>query len=83
VRRACHFVAWRGITDAAFSWAASSARPRPAFQPSARFRATGICWVALGCGGNGITYSRIAAEIIRTALSGGTDPDAELYSFRR
>lgn len=39
------------------------------------------CWSVLGYGGNGITYSRIAAEIIRTALAGGTDPDADLFRF--
>jgi glycine/D-amino acid oxidase-like deaminating enzyme len=39
------------------------------------------CWAVLGYGGNGTTYSRIAAEIIRTRLTGGSDPDADLYSF--
>ena len=39
------------------------------------------CWAVLGYGGNGITYSRIAAEIIRTALAGGEDPDADLFGF--
>lgn len=41
------------------------------------------CWATLGYGGNGITYSRIAADILRTALTGDRDPDADLYSFRR
>ena len=41
------------------------------------------CWAVLGYGGNGITGSRIAADIIRTALGGGHDPDADLYSFER
>jgi len=41
------------------------------------------CWAALGYGGNGITYSRIAAEIIRSALTGESDPDADLYAFKR
>lgn len=39
------------------------------------------CWAVLGYGGNGITYSRIASEIIRTALAGGRDPDGDLYAF--
>ena len=39
------------------------------------------CWVALGYGGNGTTYSRIAADIISSALSGRTDADADLYDF--
>lgn len=35
----------------------------------------------MGYGGNGITFSRIAAEMIRTRLAGGTDEDADLYAF--
>jgi glycine/D-amino acid oxidase-like deaminating enzyme len=40
------------------------------------------CWAVMGFGGNGITYSRIGAEIIRAGLLGKSDPDAELYAFR-
>ncbi len=40
-------------------------------------------WFALGFGGNGITFSMIAAEIIRTALLGDADPDADLFGFDR
>lgn len=36
-------------------------------------------FVVLGFGGNGITYSRIAAEILRSTLSGKADPDGDLY----
>ncbi len=39
------------------------------------------CWVALGYGGNGTTYSRIAADVISNALGGRTDADADLYDF--
>jgi glycine/D-amino acid oxidase-like deaminating enzyme len=39
------------------------------------------CWVALGYGGNGITYSRIAADVICGALTGRADGDADLYDF--
>ncbi len=35
----------------------------------------------MGYGGNGITYSRIAAELVRTELAGGRDADADLYAF--
>jgi glycine/D-amino acid oxidase-like deaminating enzyme len=41
------------------------------------------CWAVLGFGGNGITYGRIAADIIRAAFAGAPDPDADLYTFRR
>jgi glycine/D-amino acid oxidase-like deaminating enzyme len=40
-------------------------------------------WFALGFGGNGTTYSIIAAEIIREALLGGCDPDASLFGYER
>jgi len=40
-------------------------------------------WFALGFGGNGTTFSLIAAEIIRNALVGEGDPDAELFGFER
>jgi len=35
----------------------------------------------LGYGGNGITYSRIGAELLRAALAGTPDPDADLFAF--
>jgi glycine/D-amino acid oxidase-like deaminating enzyme len=41
------------------------------------------CFFALGFGGNGITYSIVAAEIIREAIAGRTHPDAALFSFDR
>ena len=39
------------------------------------------CWVALGYGGNGTTYSRIAGDVISGALTGRTDADADLYAW--
>lgn len=41
------------------------------------------CFAALGFGGNGITFSMLAAQIIGTAIAGQHDPDADLFSFRR
>lgn len=41
------------------------------------------CFFALGFGGNGITYSVIAAAIIRAALLGRQHPDAHLFRFDR
>lgn len=40
-------------------------------------------WFALGYGGNGITFSLIAAELIRDGILGRSDPDAELFRFER
>lgn len=41
------------------------------------------CHVVAGFGGNGITYSVIAADIIRARLSGRRDPDETLYRVHR
>jgi glycine/D-amino acid oxidase-like deaminating enzyme len=40
-------------------------------------------YFALGYGGNGITFSLLAAEIIRDALLGRNNDDAELFRFDR
>lgn len=37
----------------------------------------------MGYGGNGITYSRIAAELVATTLTGGTDRDADIFALNR
>ena len=37
-------------------------------------------WAVMGFGGNGITYSVIASQVVSTALRGGSDPDADLYA---
>jgi glycine/D-amino acid oxidase-like deaminating enzyme len=40
-------------------------------------------YFALGYGGNGITYSLIAAELIRDALCGKKNDDARIFGFER
>lgn len=37
----------------------------------------------MGYGGNGITYSQIASEIISASLCGQDDTDANLFAFNR
>jgi glycine/D-amino acid oxidase-like deaminating enzyme len=37
--------------------------------------------VVMGYGGNGLTFSRIAAELIATELRGGQDRDAALFAY--
>jgi len=37
------------------------------------------CYVVVGFGGNGITYSAIAAEMIQRAILGLPDPDTDLF----
>jgi len=35
--------------------------------------------VVMGFGGNGITFSQIAAQVVAARLAGGSDPDADLF----
>ena len=41
------------------------------------------CYAVLGYGGNGITFSAMAAQVLRSRILGTADPDADLFSFRR
>jgi len=41
------------------------------------------CYAAMGYGGNGITFSMMAAQMLRGLISGDGDPDADLVSFSR
>ncbi len=36
-------------------------------------------WAVMGFGGNGITYSVIASQVVAAQVRGGRDPDADLY----
>jgi glycine/D-amino acid oxidase-like deaminating enzyme len=37
------------------------------------------CLAVLGCGGNGITFSMVAAQLAQHWVAGRTDPDADLF----
>jgi glycine/D-amino acid oxidase-like deaminating enzyme len=39
------------------------------------------CYAVLGYGGNGITFSALAAQLLRNQIAGGGDPDADLFAF--
>lgn len=69
-------------TTPAFQWAGSFGATDTGLPVIGEIPRMKNCWAVLGYGGNGITYSRIAAEIIRTTLAGQVDPDAALYAFR-
>lgn len=68
-------------TKPVFAWTASFGESTTSLPSIGRVPGMRHCWAALGYGGNGITYSRIAADIIRAELTGDGDPDADLYRF--
>lgn len=39
------------------------------------------CFAVLGYGGNGMTFSVIAAQVIQRAILGLHDPDADLFAL--
>jgi glycine/D-amino acid oxidase-like deaminating enzyme len=41
------------------------------------------CYAVMGYGGNGITFSMLAAQLLRGLIGGNGDPDSDLFSFRR
>lgn len=41
------------------------------------------CYAAMGYGGNGITFSMMAAQVLRGLITGTGDPDSDLVSFYR
>jgi glycine/D-amino acid oxidase-like deaminating enzyme len=69
-------------TTPVFQWAGSFGSSDDGLPSIGEIPGMKNCWAVLGYGGNGITYARIASEIIRTAFAGGKDPDGDLYRFR-
>ena len=61
-------------TRAAFTWSAAFGETATGLPLIGEIPGHRNCYAALGYGGNGITYSRIAAEILRAALTGERDP---------
>jgi len=66
-----------------FAWTGAFGQTRTGLPTIGQIRALRNCWVALGYGGNGITYAQIAADVIAGALTGKPDIDADLYDFPR
>jgi glycine/D-amino acid oxidase-like deaminating enzyme len=70
-------------TQPAFQWAGTFGMSSTGLPTLGEIPGMKNCWAMLGFGGNGTTYARIGAEIIRSALAGKEDPDADLYAFDR
>lgn len=62
-----------------YSWAGAFGESKTGLPSIAPVPAMDHAWAVMGFGGNGITYSVIASQVVATALRGGADPDADLY----
>jgi len=64
-----------------FEWAASFGISSTGLPRIGRVPGRKNVYAAFGYGGNGITFSRIAAEILTAQLTGRRDPDEDLFRF--
>jgi glycine/D-amino acid oxidase-like deaminating enzyme len=66
-----------------YTWAGTFSMVDDGLPTIARVRARPQEWAALGYGGNGITFSVIAAQLIATVLSGRSPADLQLFGLER
>ncbi len=64
-----------------YSWAGSFGTSSTSLPSIGKVPGHANTFIMLGFGGNGITYSRIGAEIINSMISGRDDPDADLFKL--
>lgn len=67
----------------AFVWAGSFAETRDGLPYIGRVPGCPRCYLALGYGGNGITFSMIAAELIRDLILGRPNEDEAIFRLGR
>lgn len=67
----------------AYSWAGSFGDSPVGTPTIGRIPGMPNCYAAMSYGGNGITFSMMAAQMLRGLICGYGDPDADLVSFHR
>jgi glycine/D-amino acid oxidase-like deaminating enzyme len=66
-----------------FSWAGTFCGTKDGLPYIGSIRQRPHTYFALGFGGNGITFSVIAAAIVRDLLLGKSNPDSKIFTFNR
>jgi glycine/D-amino acid oxidase-like deaminating enzyme len=66
-----------------FSWSGTFGKTKDSLPYIGAWHKTPRVFYALGFGGNGITFSVVAAEIITDLIRGKDNPDARIFSFTR
>lgn len=62
-----------------YTWAGAFGESATGLPSIAPVPAMDNAWAVMGFGGNGITYSVIASQIVAAGIRGRSDPDADLY----
>jgi glycine/D-amino acid oxidase-like deaminating enzyme len=65
--------------EADYAWAGSFGESPTGLPAIGPVRGLSRCYAVLGFGGNGITFSMLAAQLVARRVQGLTDPDAELF----
>lgn len=68
-------------TTAEYAWCGSFGVTQTGLPTIGAVPGQGHCSAILAFGGNGITFARIAAEVVTAQLKGKPDPDADLFAF--
>ena len=68
-------------TRAEFAWTGSFGWSTTGMPAIGAVPAMPNCYVAMGYGGNGITFAMIAAQMLRGLITGAGDPDTDLVSL--
>ena len=68
-------------TEPAFAWAGSFGTTSTGLPIIGALPRRPRILAVMGYGGNGITFSRIAAELVASAIGGREDSDADLFAF--
>jgi glycine/D-amino acid oxidase-like deaminating enzyme len=66
-----------------FAWSGTFGKTKDALPYIGTYQKTPNTYYALGFGGNGITFSVIAAQIIRDLIKGKLNSEAGIFSFER
>ena len=67
--------------EADFSWAGSFGESPTGIPAIGPVKGLPRCYAVLGFGGNGITFSMLAAQLVSRHIQGITDPDAEIFAL--
>jgi len=71
------------LMEVAYTWAGTFGETKDGLAYIGSIPKLPLCYFALGFGGNGITYSVVAAEMIRDAICGRENTDTRLFRFDR
>jgi glycine/D-amino acid oxidase-like deaminating enzyme len=81
IRRKLEKLLPRLDTKPEFTWAGCFGASATGLPAIGAIPGAARCFAVLGYGGNGITFSMIAAQVIQRAILGLHDPDADLFSL--